>query len=82
MHNGGILVPPTEGSSHVQLWDETWRRIERFLPGMQAELFPPPPPPVEESIQESDEGRQSTATPVIDEQAESPEDGPRPDDVD
>jgi brefeldin A-resistance guanine nucleotide exchange factor 1 len=43
MNGGGYLVPPgSEGATPAQdeLWAETWERLERFLPGLLAELFP------------------------------------------
>lgn len=41
MANGGLLVPPSENPKYAKLWEDTWRRLERFLPGMFSELFPP-----------------------------------------
>ncbi|KAL8691497.1 MAG: hypothetical protein Q9218_003283 [Villophora microphyllina] len=29
----------------TEIWTETWRRVDRFLPGMRREIFPPDPPP-------------------------------------
>ena len=40
MADGGYLVPPAENPHHVHLWEETWKRLDKFLPGMFAELFP------------------------------------------
>jgi len=42
MVNGGYLVPPSESAENTILWDETWKRLERFLPGMFREIFPEP----------------------------------------
>lgn len=42
MANGGYLVPRSEDPSRVQLWEETWKRLDKFLPWMFAELFPEP----------------------------------------
>lgn len=44
MSNGGYLAPPS-GDSHENpkqeaLWNETWKRINRFQPNLFAELFP------------------------------------------
>ena len=40
MSNGGYLVPPETNPSNARLWTETWKRLERFLPGLKGELFP------------------------------------------
>ena len=40
MSNGGYLVPPEKNPAHARLWNETWKRLERFLPGLKGELFP------------------------------------------
>lgn len=28
-----------------EIWSETWKRVDSFLPGMRREIFPDPPPP-------------------------------------
>ena len=46
-------MPPTEKSKGSEMWEETWKRVDRFLPDLYAEIFPeavqppksPPPPP-------------------------------------
>ncbi|MCJ1417746.1 GDP/GTP exchange factor for ARF [Xylographa parallela] len=43
MANGGYLAPPSESPQYARLWEETWKRLERFLPGMFREIFPDPP---------------------------------------
>jgi brefeldin A-resistance guanine nucleotide exchange factor 1 len=41
MSSQGILVPPTpENKEHEALWNETWKRLDRFLPHLFAEIFP------------------------------------------
>ncbi|KAF2459147.1 cytohesin-2 [Lineolata rhizophorae] len=42
MSSGGQLVPPAADTDDARraLWAETWRRLDRFLPGLFAELFP------------------------------------------
>ena len=55
MADGGYLVPPSEKAENVQLWDETRRRLERFLPNLFSEVFPeqtkitPPTPRMEQA---------------------------------
>ena len=49
MADGGYLVPPAKDPQQATLWNETWKRLERFLPGMFREIFPEkmnPPPPI------------------------------------
>ena len=40
MSNGGYLAPPDEKPEQEELWNETWKRVNRFLPNFFAELFP------------------------------------------
>lgn len=40
MSSGGYLAPPDEKPEQEELWNETWKRINRFLPNFFAELFP------------------------------------------
>ena len=47
MADGGFIQPPSNGSPPTELWVETCKRVDRFLPDLIAELFPrvntPPP---------------------------------------
>ena len=45
MANGGFLVRPGSdqekaSGTNRELWDQTWKRLERFLPDLKNELFP------------------------------------------
>jgi brefeldin A-resistance guanine nucleotide exchange factor 1 len=44
MSNGGYLAPPSEDEDQSpeqeELWEETWKRVNRFLPNFLGELFP------------------------------------------
>lgn len=40
MTSGGFLVPPSEKQQGSEIWDETWKRVDRFLPNLFAEIFP------------------------------------------
>ena len=52
MADGGYLVPPSKNPDQAQIWNETWKRIDRFLPGLFRETFPEqvnPPPAAKEA---------------------------------
>jgi brefeldin A-resistance guanine nucleotide exchange factor 1 len=65
MSSGGYLAPPDQNPAQADLWDETWKRLNRFLPNFFAELFPeeakkpaptsPPKASVEEKAMEEGE---------------------------
>ncbi|KAJ8112776.1 hypothetical protein ONZ43_g5315 [Nemania bipapillata] len=38
MSSSGYLVPPTKDPSQGELWAETWKRIDRFLPDLRKDL--------------------------------------------
>lgn len=38
MSSNGYLVPPSRNPAREELWNETWRRIDRFLPNLRADL--------------------------------------------
>lgn len=40
MKSDGYLVPPSSAAQDRPIWQETWRRLDRFLPGMRKEIFP------------------------------------------
>ena len=40
LSNGSYLVPPDQEPEKEQLWNETWKRINRFQPELFKELFP------------------------------------------
>lgn len=51
MANGGYLVPPSEDAKGSLIWEETWKRVDRFLPDLYGEIFPEAtPPPLASSI--------------------------------
>lgn len=39
MSSSGCLVPPNQNPEGEQLWTETWKRIDRFLPDLKNELL-------------------------------------------
>ncbi|PHH73087.1 hypothetical protein CDD82_5663 [Ophiocordyceps australis] len=36
--SSGYLVPPSRDASRKKLWDETWKRIDRFMPELKSEV--------------------------------------------
>lgn len=38
MSSSGYLVPPSKDPSQENLWVETWKRIDRFLPDLRKDL--------------------------------------------
>ena len=40
MSAGGFLVPPSQDPSKEEIWTETKKRLERFLPDLFKEIFP------------------------------------------
>lgn len=51
MADGGFLAPPADNQKGSEIWNETWKRVDRFLPDLFAEIFPkynPPPATIAE----------------------------------
>lgn len=40
MADGGFIQPPSSGSPPTEVWDETCKRVDRFLPDLIADIFP------------------------------------------
>ena len=38
MSSNGYLVPPSQNPEREELWNETWKRIDRFLPALRNDL--------------------------------------------
>jgi brefeldin A-resistance guanine nucleotide exchange factor 1 len=38
MSSSGYLAPPSKDPSQENLWVETWKRLDRFLPDLRKEL--------------------------------------------
>ncbi|KAI0854184.1 hypothetical protein F5Y00DRAFT_222474 [Daldinia vernicosa] len=55
MSSSGYLVPPSKDPSQENLWVETWKRIDRFLPDLRNELALEEPEPLSEEKQSTTE---------------------------
>lgn len=70
MADGGYIASPAQDPSKEKLWVETQKRLDRFLPHLFKEIFPPEPeqpqetPAVESSPEprKTEEADQETAT--------------------
>jgi len=45
MSSNGYLVPPSQSPEREELWNETWKRIDRFLPELRKDLALDEPQP-------------------------------------
>jgi golgi-specific brefeldin A-resistance guanine nucleotide exchange factor 1 len=61
MSSNGYLVPPSRNPEREELWNETWKRIDRFLPDLRNDLAldepaaaeaPPAAEPPKEKVEE------------------------------
>ncbi|KAI1763175.1 hypothetical protein GGR53DRAFT_498403 [Hypoxylon sp. FL1150] len=60
MSSSGYLVPPSKDPSQENLWVETWKRIDRFLPDLRSELALEEPEIIQEARQLQAEARTET----------------------
>ena len=85
MADGGFIKPPVNGQPRTELWDETCKRVDRFLPNLIGEIFPEVGKEVEKErevvakeketdAREDDVGKKSVEQPPVNE--------PQPQDVD
>lgn len=82
LSSGGYLVPPDEKPEKEELWNETWKRINRFLPNFFAELFPEEAkkPKVERKAKEAaTKEKENEQAPVEDKAESAPEKSPEKD---
>lgn len=60
MSSSGFLVPSAQNPSKQSLWDETWRRVDRFLPELRSDLASEgldQPLPTETPAENTEEGQ-------------------------
>lgn len=55
MADGGYLAPPSQDPSKETIWTETQKRLDRFLPQLFAEIFPPAPETPSEPMMQGDQ---------------------------
>lgn len=66
MADGGYIEPPSRGQRPTELWEETCKRVDRFLPNLIAEIFP------QLSNSDPEPGHTSTGKGAISEPVETP----------
>ena len=42
MVDGGYLEPPSKDEKPSQIWEETWKRVDRSLPSLFRDIIPEP----------------------------------------
>lgn len=84
MADGGFIQPPVDGHPRTELWDETCKRVDRFLPDLIGDIFPkvnaPPPEPEAEkepAAQEKETGREQGEEKHSEEKPAPAETGPQ-----
>ncbi|KAJ3492628.1 hypothetical protein NLG97_g5261 [Lecanicillium saksenae] len=60
MESNGVLLPPTEDPSKKEIWDETWKRVDRFLPDLRAEIAPAPEEPEAKPVASPDVAKRAS----------------------
>ena len=66
MADGGFIQPPSKDQPPTELWTETCKRIDRFLPNLIAEIFPQvnaPEPETQPSLPEQSPPENAAETP-------------------
>jgi brefeldin A-resistance guanine nucleotide exchange factor 1 len=61
MSSSGYLVSPKLDPSKEKIWNETWKRIDRFLPDLRADLALEDPEPEENAKKEEVEEKKHEA---------------------
>lgn len=76
MSSSGYLVPPSKDPSQENLWVETWKRIDRFLPDLRNELALEEPEVSQEAQQPQTEAKTETEAEPKPESASEPVEQP------
>lgn len=61
MSSSGYLVLPSQDLSKEELWTETWKRIDRFLPDLRSDLALEEPTREGPSVQETQDVKHDDA---------------------
>ncbi len=73
MSSNGYLVPPSKDPAREELWNETWKRIDRFLPNLRADLaLEEEPVQVEELPKSAGLPPSAEAVELVEEEKEKP----------
>ncbi len=80
MANSKILAPPSSGEQPSELWIETGKRVDRFLPDLMTELFPEAkaPPPADSAASLSSVDMKTPASSIMETGERPAEDHPSP----
>ena len=86
MADGGFIKPPVDGQPRTELWDETCKRVDRFLPELIGEIFPKAyaEPPEPEKKEPAASEKEASEEQVMEKRAGKgpPPAEPQPQDVD
>ena len=83
MADGGFIKPPVDGQPRTELWDETCKRVDRFLPNLIGEIFPEVGKVSEKEKEVTKEKEAGAEEEVVIKSNEQPADNePQPQDVD
>jgi brefeldin A-resistance guanine nucleotide exchange factor 1 len=68
MSTNGYLVSPSQNPAREELWNETWKRIDRFLPNLRADLALDEPEPQPEPVKAEEPPNSASLPPAAEEE--------------
>lgn len=73
MSSSGYLVSPKQEPSKEQLWTETWKRIDRFLPDLRSDLALDEDEELESTVEVKENAPAESAAEPVEEKVEEKE---------
>ncbi|KAF2143741.1 uncharacterized protein K452DRAFT_247114 [Aplosporella prunicola CBS 121167] len=73
MSSSGYLAPPDEKPEQEELWTETWKKLDRFLPSLFSELFPEEAAKPKKPVEKQPAAAPPAAEAAVEEKAEQGE---------